>query len=171
MGDLSSEKLVSFEVVESASLSALEEVAGDTAEVDDVIDDVIEVTVEVTVTLVPLDVTRLAEAAEAVEAALEGDFALDGIKGTEAGFKLDLMLMDPDPDCPDWLVVRFGKGLSLIFNNAFVAAACLAAWAVDPSPVTSRGPTDNFTRNSGAVVLVVVPLDPALPFCPCWWYL
>ena len=101
MGDLSSEKLVSFEVVESASLSALEEVAGDTAEVDDVIDDVIEVTVEVTVTLVPLDVTRLAEAAEAVEAALEEDFALDGIKGTEAGFKLDLMLMNPDPDCPD----------------------------------------------------------------------
>lgn len=101
MGDLSSEKLVSFEVVESASDSALEEVAGDTAEVDDVIDDVIEVTVEVTVTLVPLDVTRLAGAAEAVEAALEGDFALDGIKGTEAGFKLDLMLMDPDPDCPD----------------------------------------------------------------------
>lgn len=121
MGDLSSEKLVSFEVVESASDSALEEVAGETAEDDDAIDDdVIEVTVveedNDAVTLVPLDATE-------AEAALAGDFALDGTKGTEAGFKLDLMLMDPDPDCE----VRCGKGLSLIFNNAFVAAACLAA--------------------------------------------
>ena len=85
--------LVSLEAVESASDSALEEAAGEAAEVADE-GEVIEVTVvEVdndVVTLVPLEVT--------VEAELEatGGFALDGTKGTEAGFKLDLMDMGPD---------------------------------------------------------------------------
>ena len=86
--------MVSFEAVESASDSALD-TAGETAEAE-----VIEVTVvEVVVTVVtgadpdPVDPV--------------GDFALDGTKGTEAGFKLDFIHIGPE-----FCGVRFGSGLS-----------------------------------------------------------
>ena len=63
------------------------------------------------------------------------DLALDGIKGTEAGFKFDLMVLGPDVPAADWAtafpVAEFleadGIGVSFSFCNALVAAECLAA--------------------------------------------
>jgi len=61
------------------------------------------------------------------------DLALDGIKGTEAGFKFDLMLLlDPDDDAIAEVAVEDldeaeGIGLSFSLCNAWVAAECLAA--------------------------------------------
>ena len=100
--------MVSFEVVESASDSALD-AAGDTeAAVLEV--EVIEVAVvEVVVVVVTFNDPEAAEA-EVDPVDPVGDFALDGTKGTEAGFKLDLI--DIGPEFPELGGVRFGRGLS-----------------------------------------------------------
>lgn len=56
------------------------------------------------------------------------DLALDGTKGTDAGFKFDLMVVLPEEvleaEAEDEVT---GNGASRNFCNAFVAAACLAA--------------------------------------------
>ena len=58
------------------------------------------------------------------------DLALDGIKGTEAGFKFDLMLLLDDAIAEvavEDLDEAEGIGLSFSLCNAWVAAECLAA--------------------------------------------
>ena len=55
---------------------------------------------------------------------------------------------------------------TLSLSNALVAAECLAAWAVDPSPVTSTEPTVSRTRNTGLVWWG----PPALLLGCCWWW-
>ena len=81
----------------------------------------------------PAGAAEGAEGAEGVD--VEGgvgdtDLALDGIKGTEAGFKFDLMLLLDDAIAEvavEDLDEAEGIGLSFSLCNAWVAAECLAA--------------------------------------------
>ena len=63
--------------------------------------------IEVAVVEVVVVVVTFADPAEADPVDPVGDFALDGTKGTEAGFKFDLIDIDPE-----FGGVRFGRGLS-----------------------------------------------------------
>lgn len=57
----------------------------------------------------------------------EVDLALDGTKGTDAGFKFDLIVVLPEVEGDEDDTIVGGNGASRNFCNAFVAAACLAA--------------------------------------------
>ena len=96
---MSSEKLVSLEVVESASDSAFDTAGEIEAETVDVVT-VAEVAEGEAVA------TLMLGAVVDPDPEPVGDFALDGTKGTEAGFKLDLIEIGPV------VVVRLGSGLS-----------------------------------------------------------
>ena len=81
----------------------------------------------------PVGAARGAEGVDVEGGVGDTDLALDGIKGTEAGFKFDLMLLlDPDDDAIAEVAVEDldeaeGIGLSFSLCNAWVAAECLAA--------------------------------------------
>ena len=71
-----------------------------------------------------------AEGVDVEEGVGDTDLALDGIKGTEAGFKFDLMLLLDDAIAEvavEDLDEAEGIGLSFSLCNAWVAAECLAA--------------------------------------------
>ena len=87
---------------------------------------------EVSFTLDPAPVGAAggAEGVDVEGGAGDTDLALNGIKGTEAGFKFDLMLLLDDAIAEvavEDLDEAEGIGLSFSLCNAWVAAECLAA--------------------------------------------
>ena len=79
----------------------------------------------------PAGATEGAEGVDVEGGVGDTDLALDGIKGTEAGFKFDLMLLLDDDAIAEFAVEDLdeaeGIGLSFSLCNAWVAAECLAA--------------------------------------------
>ena len=78
----------------------------------------------------PTGAARVAEGVDVEGGVGDTDLALDGIKGTEAGFKFDLMLLLDDAIAEvavEDLDEAEGIGLSFSLCNAWVAAECLAA--------------------------------------------
>ena len=78
----------------------------------------------------PAGAAGVAEGVDVEGGVGDTDLALDGIKGTEAGFKFDLMLLLDDAIAEvavEDLDEAEGIGLSFSLCNAWVAAECLAA--------------------------------------------
>ena len=78
----------------------------------------------------PTGAARVAEGVDVEGGVGDTDLALNGIKGTEAGFKFDLMLLLDDAIAEvavEDLDEAEGIGLSFSLCNAWVAAECLAA--------------------------------------------